>query len=182
VLTRSPFFYSFGIGDALPIHREDGAQPAARNPSGRCVRYRPTDKTGGINMSDLLAYLGPSWRDEALQRLQTELPPEKMNNVTTSMSNIYKNCPGGEEKFLFIECREGKVTRVDTGSGEPPQAEFRIIGDYETFAKISRAELGSQKALMTGKLKLKGNLARALKLAAVADRLNKVLSRIPTQY
>ena len=133
-------------------------------------------------MSDLLAYLGPSWRDEALKRLQTELPPEKMNNVTTSMSNIYKNCPGSEEKFLFIECKEGKVTRVETGSGEPPQAEFRIIGDYETFAKISRAELGSQKALMTGKLKLKGNLARALKLAAVADRLNKVLSRIPTQY
>ena len=35
---------------------------------------------------------------------------------------------------------------------------------------------------MTGKLKLKGNLARALKLAAVADRLNKVLAKIPTQY
>ena len=95
-------------------------------------------------MSDLLAYLSPSWRDEALQRLQSELPPEKMNNVTTSMSNIYKNCPGGDEQFLFVECRDGKVTRVETGSGEPPQAEFRIIGDYETFAKISRAELGAQ--------------------------------------
>ena len=130
----------------------------------------------------LLAYLSPSWRDEALQRLQTELTPEKMNNVTTSMSNIYKNCPGGSEQFLFVECKDGKVTRVETGWGEPPQAEFRIIGDYETFARISRAELGAQKALMTGKLKLKGNLARALRLAAVADRLNKVLSRIPTQY
>ncbi len=133
-------------------------------------------------MSDLFAYLGPSWRDEALKRLQTELTPEKMNNVTTSMSNIYQKCPGGEEMFLFVECKDGKVTRVETGTGEPPQAEFRIIGDYETFARISRAELGAQKALMTGRLKLKGNLARALKLAAVADRLNKVLSRIPTQY
>ncbi|PKN19016.1 MAG: sterol-binding protein [Deltaproteobacteria bacterium HGW-Deltaproteobacteria-6] len=133
-------------------------------------------------MSELLAYLSPSWRDEALKRLQAELPPEKMNNVTTSMSNIYKNCPGGVEMFLFVECREGKVTRVETGAGEPPQGEFRIIGDYETFARISRAELGAQKALMTGKLKLKGNLAKALKLAAVSDRLNKVLSRIPTQY
>jgi hypothetical protein len=36
----------------------------------------------------LLAYLSPSWRDEALQKLQSELTPEKMNNVTTSMSNI----------------------------------------------------------------------------------------------
>ena len=98
------------------------------------------------------------------------------------MSNIYKNCPDGVEHFLFVECQEGKVTRVETGTGEPPQAVFRIIGNYETFARISRAELGAQKALMTGKLKLKGNLAKALKLAAVSDRLNKVLAQIPTQY
>ena len=133
-------------------------------------------------MSELIAYLSPAWRDEALKRLQAELPPEKMNNVTTSMSNIYKNCPGGEEMFLFVECKDGKITRVETGAGEPPQAEFRILGDYETFAKISRAELGAQKALMTGKLKLKGNLARALKLASVSDRLNKVLAKIPAKY
>jgi putative sterol carrier protein len=133
-------------------------------------------------MSDQHEYLSPSWREEALKRLQEELPPEKMNNVTTSMSNIFKNCPGGEEKYLFVECVEGKVTRVETGTGTAPDAEFQISGDYETFARISRAELGAQKALMTGKLKLKGNLARALKLAAVSDRLNKVLAGIPTQY
>lgn len=133
-------------------------------------------------MSDLHAYLSPSWRDEALKRLQSELTEEKMNKVTTSMSNIYKNCPGGTEMFLFVECKDGKVTRIETGTGEPPKAEFLIIGDYEIFARISRAELGAQKAMMTGKLKLKGNLAKALKLAAVADRLNKVLAKIPTQY
>jgi len=133
-------------------------------------------------MSELHAYLSKSWRDEAIKRLQAELTPDKMNNVTTSMSNIYKNCPSGEEMFLFVECKEGVVTRVETGTGEPPEAVFRIIGDYETFSRISRAELGAQKALMTGKLKLKGNLAKALKLAAVSDRLNKVLSTIPTQY
>jgi putative sterol carrier protein len=133
-------------------------------------------------MSELLAYLGPAWRDEALKRLQTELTPDKMNNVSTSMSNIFKNCPDGVEMFLFVECKDGKVTRVETGTGEPPKAEFLIIGNYETFARISRAELGAQKALMTGKLKLKGNLAKALKLAAVSDRLNKVLAKIPTQY
>jgi putative sterol carrier protein len=135
-----------------------------------------------MNMSEQHAYLSPAWRDEALKRLQSELTPEKMNNVTTSMSNIYKNCPDGEEHFLFIECKQGKVTSVETGTGEAPPAVFRIIGDYQTFARISRAELGAQKALMTGKLKLKGNLAKALKLAAVSDRLNKVLAQIPTQY
>ncbi len=35
---------------------------------------------------------------------------------------------------------------------------------------------------MTGKLKLKGNMIQALKLAAIADRLNKVLAEIPAVY
>jgi len=133
-------------------------------------------------MAEQHVYLSPSWRDEALKRLQAELTPEKMNHVTTSMSNIYQDCPDGEEHFLFIEATDGRITRVETGVGEAPQAVFRIFGKYETFARISRAELGAQKALMTGKLKLKGNLAKALKLAAVSDRLNKVLATIPTQY
>lgn len=133
-------------------------------------------------MSELFDYLSKAWCDEAFKRLQSELTPEKMNNLSTSMSNIYKNCPGGTDMFLFIECKDGKTTRVETGTGEPPKAEFLIIGDYETFARISRAELGSQRALMTGKIKLKGNLTKALRLAAVADRLNKVLSQIPSRY
>ncbi len=35
---------------------------------------------------------------------------------------------------------------------------------------------------MTGKLKLKGNMVKALKLAAIADRMNKVLAKIPVRY
>jgi putative sterol carrier protein len=133
-------------------------------------------------MADQYEYLSPSWREEALKRLKAELTPEKMNGVTTSMSNIYTECPGGAGKFLFIECVEGSISRLETGSGDAPKAEFQIIGAYSVFSQISRAELGSQKALMTGKLRLKGNLAKALKLAAVSDRINKVLSTIPTKY
>jgi hypothetical protein len=35
---------------------------------------------------------------------------------------------------------------------------------------------------MSGKLTLKGNMVKALSLAAVVDRLNKVLASIPTEY
>ena len=83
---------------------------------------------------------------------------------------------------LFFGFREGRLETLSLGEGEPPEAEFRITGSYETFARISRAELGSQRALMTGKLKLKGNMVKALKLASIADRLNKVLATIPAAY
>jgi hypothetical protein len=129
-----------------------------------------------------IPYLSPAWRDEAQRRLNSELSPERMNFITSSMSNIYRNCPDGRERYLFFRFEEGRFADLLLGEGEPPPAEFRITGDYETFARISRAELGSQKALMTGKLKLKGNMVKALKLAAIADRLNKVLAAIPAAY
>ena len=133
-------------------------------------------------MTEKITYLTPAWRDEAERRLTTELPPERMNFISSSMSNIYKNCPDGTDRYLFFRFEDGRFAELLLGEGEPPKAEFRITGDYETFARISRAELGSQRALMTGKLKLKGNMVKALKLAGIADRLNKVLSKIPAEY
>jgi putative sterol carrier protein len=35
---------------------------------------------------------------------------------------------------------------------------------------------------MSGKLRLKGNMVKALSLAVVVDRLNKVLASIPTTF
>jgi putative sterol carrier protein len=77
---------------------------------------------------------------------------------------------------------DGVVADVSVREGDPPDAEFRISGDYDTFARISRAELGSRAALMTGKLRLQGNMVKALSLSAVVDRMNKVLAAIPTDY
>jgi putative sterol carrier protein len=98
------------------------------------------------------------------------------------MAEIYDNCPNGGEEYLFLACEDGKVTRFETGDGPCPQAEFSIRGSYETFASITRGELSSTRALMTGKLKLRGNMAKAVRLAPLADRVNKVLSGIPTIY
>jgi len=133
-------------------------------------------------MTEQIRYLTPGWRDEAERRLKSELSPERMNFITSSMSNIYIDCPDGKDKYLYFRFENGLFADLLLGDGEPPDAEFRITGTYETFARISKAELGSQKALMTGKLKLKGNMMKALKLASIADRLNKVLSTIPAAY
>jgi len=127
-------------------------------------------------------YLSQDWRDEAEKRLNAELPPERMNYVTSSMTNLYKNCPDGKDRFLFFKFEDGRFADMQVGEGEAPKAEFAISGDYDVFAKITRGELGAQRALMTMKLKLKGNMVKALKLASLADRLNKVLAGIPTSY
>ncbi len=134
-------------------------------------------------MMEKLLYLSPEWGAEVEKRLKEDLTPEKMNNLTSSMNNIYTNCPNGAaDKYFFIGFVDGKADRVEVGEGKGPAAEFIITGDYETFAKISRAELGSQKALMSGKMKLRGNMVKALKLASLCDRINKIIATIPAEF
>jgi putative sterol carrier protein len=129
-----------------------------------------------------MAYLGPEWSEEAKKRLEKELTAENMHHVTSSMSNIYQNTPDGKEKYLFIAFEDGKVSQFEVGEGEPPAAEFKIIAEYDTFAKISRGELGAVRALTSRKLTLRGNMAKAMRLAPRVDRMNKVLATIPTDY
>jgi putative sterol carrier protein len=127
-------------------------------------------------------YISPEWVQEAWRRLREELDAEKMKHVTSSMLTIYKNCPDGQDRALYYRFVDGVIDELSLRGGDLPEAEFCIIGDYGTFAKISRAEMSSRAALMSGKLTLKGNMVKALSLSAVVDRMNKVLATVPTEY
>ncbi len=129
-----------------------------------------------------LKYLSPEWTEEALKRVKEELTPEKLNKVSSSMTNIYTNCPDGQDRYFYVKFENGEVAGFETGEGEPPQAEFKITADYDTFAKISKAELSAVRALTGRKIHLRGNMAKALRLAPLVDKLNKVLAKIPTDY
>jgi putative sterol carrier protein len=131
---------------------------------------------------ETLQYLSPEWAAEAQRRLREQLTPETMKFVTSSMLTIYQHCPDGKERALYYNIRDGAFQEVSVREGEMPEAEFIISGDYDTFARISRAELGSRSALMGGKLRLKGNMVKALSLASIVDRLNKIISEIPCSY
>ncbi len=129
-----------------------------------------------------LKYLSPEWTAEAAKRLREQLTPESMKNLTSSMITLYHHCPDGKERALYYKIENGVFTDISVREAPMPQAEFVISGDYETFAKISRAEIGSRSALMNGKLRLSGNMVKALSLASIVDRFNKILSEIPCEY
>lgn len=130
----------------------------------------------------MIKYLSPEWSHEAETKLRAQLSPEQLKNLTSSMVTLYKNCPDGQDKALYYKIDNGVFTEISIKVGEIPAAEFIISGDYDTFAKISRAEMGSRSALMNGKLRLQGNMVKALSLASIVDRFNKVLSEIPCEY
>jgi len=129
-----------------------------------------------------IKYLSPEWTAEAESRLRAPLTPDMMKNLTSSMLTIYHNCPDGIDRALYYKLEDGVFNDISVREQPFPPAEFIISGDYDTFAKISRAELGSRSALMGGKLKLQGNMVKALSLASIVDRFNKILSTIECEY
>ena len=127
-------------------------------------------------------YLSPEWAEEVKKRAQEKLTPERMKHITSSMLTVNKNCPDGEDRAVYYEIVDGVVTDVSIREGDLPKAEFTITADYQLFAKISRAEMKARAALMSGKMRLKGPLVKALRLSPLVDRLNEVISTIPTEY
>ena len=127
-------------------------------------------------------YLSPEWAKEVSKRLKEQLTPERMKHVTSSMLTVYTNCPDGRDRAVFYGIEDGVVTNVTLAEGEMPKAEFTISADYVHFARISRGELKARAALMSGKMKLKGPLVKALRLSPLVDRLNEVIATVPTDY
>jgi putative sterol carrier protein len=127
-------------------------------------------------------YLSPEWAEEVVKRVNEKLTPEKMKHTTSSMLTVNTNCPDGKDRAVYYEIVNGAVKEVSIREGKMPQAEFIITADYQLFARISRAELKARRALMSGKMKLKGPLVKALKLSPLVDRLNEVIATIPTEF
>ena len=127
-------------------------------------------------------YLSPEWAAEVKKRASDKLTPEKMKHISSSMLTLNKNCPDGKDRAVYYEIVDGVVTKVSIAEGKLPDAEFTITADYQLFAKISRAELKARRALMSGKMKLRGSLVKALRLSPLVDRLNEVIATIPTEF
>lgn len=129
-----------------------------------------------------LKYLSPEWRDEAEKRLKAELTPEDLKKATVTTCSTYTDCPDGKQKYLYFKVDNGEFTSIEVGEGDPPKAEFGITGTYDTYVKIEKGEIKTTTALMTRKVKLVGNMAKAMKLTGNSNKINRVLATIPTDY
>ncbi len=127
-------------------------------------------------------YLSPEWAEEVKRRANEMLTPERMKHITSSMLTVNRNCPDGADWAIYYQIVDGVVTEVSVSEGDLPKAEFTITADYKLFVKISRVEMKARAALMSGKMRLKGPLVKALRLSPLVDRLNEVTATIPTEY
>jgi len=134
-------------------------------------------------MNETFVYLSEQWRDEAERRLQETLTPDDTKNASISMTNCSLNCPDGSNRFVHYSFVDGKLETMAVGEGdEGPESDITITADYSVFVKIVRKELSGQMAMMTGKLKLKGNMAKVMKYAPLSQLISDIVATIPTDY
>ncbi len=127
--------------------------------------------------------------DEWVQALHNEL------NTSKAYEDAAKNWEGDfyfvvdpegavkESMYLYMDlwhgkCRESFVA-ADKNVKNPA---FVMSGQYSKWKKVVMAQLDPIQALMTGQLKLKGNMVMVMKNVKAAQEIVRACTRIDTEF
>jgi putative sterol carrier protein len=84
-----------------------------------------------------------------------------------------------ETRVVGFEIKKGKMT--DVWSGER-KTSFILSAPYRVWVDILTGKIGANRAFITRKLDIKGNMPRLLKTAKATDRLVALLREVPTEF
>jgi len=103
-------------------------------------------------------------------------------NVDDSYTLVLQAEPdkGVEESITVgFAIKEGKMTDIWRGERE---TSFILSAPYKAWVDILLGKIGANRAFITRKLKISGNMPRLLKTAKATDRLVDVLRGVPTEF
>jgi putative sterol carrier protein len=85
--------------------------------------------------------------------------------------------------YFFVGLYHGKSPDTAMIESEKARAaQFTLTAAFGTWRKIIEGKLDPIQAIMTGKLKLKGNLAKVLRYPKSAKELVNCVQRVPTDF
>ena len=89
------------------------------------------------------------------------------------------DAPDGPESTYHVVIKEGTLL---AGPGPADDPDATISNDYETAVAISKGELNTQMAFMTGKMKVSGNMAKIMMNQAVFTKFAEASSAVDVEY
>ena len=116
-----------------------------------------------------MKFLTEEWSEEFIALAKDTFSPGKTpSKVTVTLCECYNKVPqcGGDTVWFMYTFKDGVITDITRGTGRTsaPAADYVSDADYDISVKNIVGELSSAKALTSGKIKLKGNLMKGLKL------------------
>ena len=119
-----------------------------------------------LNRSDVYRQAGKGWKWTV--GLITEAEPDK-------------GVP--EDIGLFLDLFEGEARDVKVvPADEARQADFVITAPYSRWKEVMRKELDPTKAMLQGKLKLKGDLPTIVRYTKASQEMTECTSRLETTF
>ena len=79
--------------------------------------------------------------------------------------------------------KDGKCTgaRVVKDPNEV-QVGSKLIGDYDSWKKLIKGEADATKLVLTGKMKLQGDISKIMRYIKATQQMGKIASQIPTEF
>lgn len=102
-----------------------------------------------------------------MQQVLDQEPELKKDSIKKAKANVVMTLRNGEKKtksWFFGFKDTGEVKKID---GKPPKCDVEIIMNDKDFVKLVNDEVNPQKLYMSGKLKVKGNLMKAVSIEKI---------------
>jgi len=108
------------------------------------------------------------------------------DNFTTATATVdltlqfeVTDAPDGTENTYYLVIKEGTL---DAGPGPADEPDATISNDYETAVAISKGELNTQMAFMTGKMKVSGDMSKILANQVVFTKFAEATAAVDVEY
>lgn len=102
-----------------------------------------------------------------------------IENTELKLQFEVPDAPEGTEGRYYMEVADGSA---EAGAGDIDDPDATISNDYETASAISKGDLNTQMAFMTGKLKVSGNMAKLMMNQAMLTQFAEATSGLEVEY
>jgi putative sterol carrier protein len=106
----------------------------------------------------MVEYLSDGWYAE-YTRLGRELPVQE--GMTMTMQYVVNDGPEGDVRY-YMRVQDGQVVEVAGGEAESPDITMSM--KHQNAVKIQRGDISPSTAVMTGKVKSRGNMKQLMKM------------------
>ena len=99
------------------------------------------------------------------------------------MCVIEPSGPLDHEVRFYLGLYHGDCTGVKLlEPGEQASPEFTLAGPYDNWVKVAKKQLDTIQAVMSGKLRLEGNLAKLMRATRAAQEIVNSLQKVDTEF
>jgi len=120
--------------------------------------------TGAGEGAQAAASGGGSAAEKIFQEMQQKVTDDLKKEINAKMAFVIS----GDN--WYVDAHSERPLKVSRGETDAPDVTF--IADEETFIKMAKGEVKAANAFMSGKLKVKGNLAVAMKAEKIFKKIN----------